>query len=211
MIQKIPVVGHDEHRPPEALEIFLQPLDGIHVQMVGRLVQQQQIRSGEHQPGQIDPGLLPAGKAHKGPLLHFRVNVQTGAHPVVGDLLVVAAAQLIGGLQLAVALQIHRPPRRHIRLHGLHLGGHILQPDKGLPEHLTDGQRRIIDRQLLQKPQARALCDGDRSALIVLLPRQDLQQGGLAAAVGADDAGPFSGKQVKGEPLQNMVLSKVFV
>ncbi len=137
--------------------------------------------------------------------------MQAGAHPVVGDLLIVAAAQLIGGLQLTVALQIHRPARRHIRLHGLHLGGHILQPDKGLLEHLPNGQRRIIHRQLLQKPQARALGDGHRSALIVLLPRQDLQQSGLAAAVRPHDAGPLAGQQVKGESLQNMALSKVFV
>ena len=72
MIEKIPVVGDDEHRPAEGLEIVLQPLDGIHVQVVGGLVQQQKVGAGEHEPGQVDPGLFPAGEGHEGPRLHLR-------------------------------------------------------------------------------------------------------------------------------------------
>ena len=43
-IQKIPVVGDGHHRATEGADVFLQPLRGLKVQMVGGLVQQQDIR-----------------------------------------------------------------------------------------------------------------------------------------------------------------------
>ena len=43
-VQKIPVVGDGHHRATEGADVFLQPLRGLKVQMVGGLVQQQDIR-----------------------------------------------------------------------------------------------------------------------------------------------------------------------
>ena len=43
LIQEIPVMGDGEHRALEFQQVFLQPLHAFHVQMVGGLVQQQNI------------------------------------------------------------------------------------------------------------------------------------------------------------------------
>ena len=43
-VQKVAVVGNCHHRAPEGADIVLQPLGGMEVQVVGRLVQQQDVR-----------------------------------------------------------------------------------------------------------------------------------------------------------------------
>ena len=43
-VQKHPVMGYDDHRPVIILQIPFQPADGRHIQVVGRLVQKQDIR-----------------------------------------------------------------------------------------------------------------------------------------------------------------------
>ena len=48
-VQEIPVVGDDENGAFVVDQVVFQPCDGIHVQMVGRLVEQQKIRGGEQQ------------------------------------------------------------------------------------------------------------------------------------------------------------------
>ena len=118
--------------------------------MVGGLVQQQKVGARKHQPGQIDPGLFAARKAHKGPLLHGGVDVQAAGHPVIGHLHIIAAPQLIGGLERAVAGHVHRLSRGHVLLQGAHLVPHLLQPGKGLPQHLPDGGALVVNGELLQ-------------------------------------------------------------
>ena len=49
-VQEIAVMGDGHHRPPEGADILLQPLRGMEVQVVGRLVQQQDIRILQNEP-----------------------------------------------------------------------------------------------------------------------------------------------------------------
>ena len=49
-VKKIPVMRDREHCALKLLDVFLQPLDAVHVQMVGRLVEQQNIRLFQQQP-----------------------------------------------------------------------------------------------------------------------------------------------------------------
>jgi hypothetical protein len=48
-------VADDQHRRPVAFEEILEPERRLEVEMVGRLVEQQQVRAGEEQGGQRDP------------------------------------------------------------------------------------------------------------------------------------------------------------
>ena len=57
------VVGHREHGSLERLEPLLERLGGLHVQVVGRLVEQQQGRSGQLEQQDLEPGLLPSAEA----------------------------------------------------------------------------------------------------------------------------------------------------
>ena len=70
LIQEIPVVGHGDDGPGEALQIIFQHRHGGNVQVVGRLVQQKHIGSRGQNPQQEQPPLLAAGKPADEPVLH---------------------------------------------------------------------------------------------------------------------------------------------
>lgn len=57
-----PVVAHEQERPVEVRDGLLEHLLGRDVQMVGRLVQHEQVGRGEHHLRKRDPGLLPAAQ-----------------------------------------------------------------------------------------------------------------------------------------------------
>ena len=60
VIQEITVVGNGHHGAGEAVQKLLQPLDGLCVQVVGGLVEQQHVGLGQQQPAQRDAALLAA-------------------------------------------------------------------------------------------------------------------------------------------------------
>ena len=55
-------MGCDEQRAGASPEVLLQPLEGAEVQVVRRLVEEEQVRRGDHEPRQRGPRLLPAGQ-----------------------------------------------------------------------------------------------------------------------------------------------------
>ena len=59
-VQKIAVVGNDDDRPGVVHQIGFQPCDGFHVQVVGRLVQKDDIRFGEQELTEGDARFLTA-------------------------------------------------------------------------------------------------------------------------------------------------------
>ena len=81
-VQEIPVVGDGDHRAVERANVLLQPLGSVEVQVVGGLVQQQDVRVLQDEAAQVHPGLFPAGEAVEqlGPLA-----VRNGQ--AVGDLI----------------------------------------------------------------------------------------------------------------------------
>ena len=62
VVQEVPVVGDRHHGARVLLQVLLQPLHALRVQVVGRLVEQQQVRLGQQQRAQRDPAPLAAGQ-----------------------------------------------------------------------------------------------------------------------------------------------------
>ena len=54
IVQELAVVRNQKHRAPERLQIVLKPFDGLDVQVVGGLVQEQHVRLREQDFGQFD-------------------------------------------------------------------------------------------------------------------------------------------------------------
>ena len=52
----------EQQRSAEVLEMTLEPLDGVDVQVVGRLVEQQQVRLVHQRPAEQHASLPPAGQ-----------------------------------------------------------------------------------------------------------------------------------------------------
>jgi hypothetical protein len=55
-------MAHDDSAPPVGPQEVEQPLAGVVVEVVGGLVQQEQVAAGEQDAGQLDPAALPAGQ-----------------------------------------------------------------------------------------------------------------------------------------------------
>ena len=59
-VEEPAVVGHDEHRPAARGEVAREPVDALDVEVVGRLVEQQQLGGVEQQPRERDAPPLAA-------------------------------------------------------------------------------------------------------------------------------------------------------
>ena len=105
LVQKVAVVGDGQDGALEPFQILLQPLGGPQVQVVGGLVQKEDVGVLQDEPGQVDPGLLPAGQLVEGPLPHFLGNRQAVAHLIFIGVSLIAAPGLKGGGQLVVSGQ----------------------------------------------------------------------------------------------------------
>ena len=105
LVQKVAVVGDGQDGALEPFQILLQPLGGTQVQVVGGLVQKEDVGVLQDEPGQIDPGFLPAGQLVEGPLPHFLGNGQAAAHLIFIGVSLIAAPGLKGGGQLVVSRQ----------------------------------------------------------------------------------------------------------
>ena len=60
VVEEVPVVGHGDDGPVVFVQVTLEPGDRLGVEMVGRLVEQQQIGLGEQQAAQCDAPALAA-------------------------------------------------------------------------------------------------------------------------------------------------------
>src|ERR1700724_4835001 len=61
IVEKIAVVGDDQDRARISAQVPLKPIDGLRVEMVGRLVEEQKLRLFEKQLAERDAAALAAG------------------------------------------------------------------------------------------------------------------------------------------------------
>ena len=98
LVQKVPVMGHRQHRPGEGLQVLLQNGQGGDVQVIGGLVQQQDVGSLHQQGEEVQPPPLPAGELPDGLALELGGEEESLHH--------------LGGGE--------------VPLPGLHLAGHLV-------------------------------------------------------------------------------------
>ena len=189
VVEEVPVVGDGEDGARVARKVLFEPEDGFGVEVVGGLVEQEKVGLLQQQLAQRDAALLTTGedgdigvtgRAAQGVhgLLELGVDV-----PRVGrvDLLLELAHLLHEGVEVGVGFA--------------HLGGDLVEPvevDLDLAEAFLDVAAHVlllVERWLLQQ-DADAVARGQACLAVAGLvePRHDLEDGGLAGAVGADDA-----------------------
>ena len=61
-VEEVAIVSHEDHRTGKAFEIIFQPADRLGVEVVGRLVEQQQIRLASERAAERDAAFFTAGK-----------------------------------------------------------------------------------------------------------------------------------------------------
>ena len=203
-VQKIAVVADGQHRALKVGDVVLQPFRGPQVKVVGGLVQQQNVRVLQNEAGQIHPGLFAAGEQGKFPLPHIGRNLQPVCHPAALKIHVVAAqsAEIVGH-----PVVLPQQGGGGVPLHPLgqlvHAGEHGAQGGVGLLQHVLGGVALRVAGDL--GDEAHAPSPGHRHRALVWgqLPRQQAEQRGFAAAVGAKDADVLAALHIKGQPAEH--------
>ena len=200
-VQEVAIVGNDDHGAVPGGQHALQPADRVDVQVVGGLVEQQHVGVGEQRLGQ-QHAQLPA----RGDLAHgARVLVQRDAQP---------QQQLAGAGLGGIAVELGEA---HLQVgHGhavllAHLGQRVdaLALGRDLPELMVAHDHGVDDPLVLegelvlaQLAEPGARLDHHLPGGRFQVPAEDLHEGGLAAAVGADQPVAVTIAELDGDILE---------
>ena len=203
-VQEIAVMGNGDHGAVELIEIFLQPLGGLQVQMVGGLIQQQDIRILQNEASQIHAGLFAAGEVVEEPCAHIGVNGEAVCHLVDSGVGIVAAQTFKAGRQLAVAAEdgLIALPCRHALGEGIHLFFEHMHAAKRRLQHVLHRVAHRVHRDLGDEAHAAARGDDHIALVIVQFAGEDAEQRCLACAVFTQQTHPLTGIDLEGQSVQ---------
>ena len=187
-------------------QVLLEPLHALRVQVVGGLVEQQQVGLGQQQPAQRDPPLLAAGQAG---------DVGVGRR----------AAQRVHGL-LDLAVQVPGVPVVELLLQAAHLleqlvgvvGRHLLGDLVVLGEQPLGLGHAVLDVAedrlglvqlglLVEQAHGEARHQARVAVGRLLHARHHPEQGRLAGAVRADDADLGAGQERQRDVVENDLVA----
>ena len=204
VVEEVAVVGHGHDGALVVLEVALQPRHRLGVQVVGGLVEQQQVGLGEQQPAQRHAAALAARElrdvgvgGRQAQRVHRRVEHRVEV-PRVGRVdLLLQARELVGGLVGVVGGQLVEAVQQPAQL------GHALLD---VAAHVLG----LVERGLLlEQAHRRAGREPRLAAVLGVLPGHDPQQGGLARAVEAEHADLGAGEEAQGDVLEHLLVRRV--
>ena len=204
VVEEVAIVGDGHDRALVLGEVALQPADRLGVEVVGRLVEQQQVRLGQQQPRERDPPPLAAGErrdvrvaGRAAQRVHRLVDHRVEAPGVGGVDLLLQPRELVGGLVGVVGRQLVEAVEQVAQLADavLDVAAHVL----GLVELGL----------LLEQPDAGAGRELGLAAIVSVLPGHDPQQRRLAAAVEAQHADLGAGRKLSEMSLQHFLVRRM--
>ena len=148
VVQEVPVVGDGQDRARVGGQVLLEPLHALGVEVVGRLVEQQQVRLGQQQLAQRHPAALTAGQ------MGHRLVGRRAAQRVHRLLELRVDVPGVGGVELL--LQLAHLVHQLVGVVGGHQLGDLVVPvELALDRHalldvLADGLGLVQLRLLLQ-------------------------------------------------------------
>ncbi len=192
-VQEIAVVADNQHGARPFAQRFFQPFDGLHIQVVGRLIQDQQIGLFQQQTRQQGARLLPAAQMAYGHIPGGFVQSQALQGALDAHFVIIAASMGKGVLQDAILSQ-----QGFIEISAFHRRFHLMQASflalKMRKNSLHLCHHQVVTRckgfdgflsQIAQPPSAGMLhAAGCRLAQ----PCQDQQQRSFPNAVWPDQA-----------------------
>ena len=186
LVEELAVVRDDENRAGIALQILLEPEQRLQVEMVGRLVQQQQVRLLRQQPGQVRPHHPAAAHLARGPVEILLAEAEAG-EDLLGLGFEAIAAQLVEPV-MHVVMDLLRVQRldRVVRLPRLEDAAELRvfrRDGRGQFDDRLVADRRVLLRQIADRDAAFA---GDLAGIGGFLAQDDRKERGLPGAVRAD-------------------------
>ncbi len=195
-------------RPLElAGQPLLQPDDRLDVKMVGRLVEEEHVGVDGEDFRQGDAHLPAAAERFHRAAIGVRADAETGQHRLGAGLEIVAAAMLELLVGIAVAgQQVGHGVIRHRLAHG-GLHGAEFHPQRhgagGGRHHLFQGRAAGHLADILgEVADDRILATADLAGIGMLLAGDQAEDGGLAGAVGADQAAAAAGEDLEAGVLE---------
>ena len=170
LVEEVTVVGDHEQGDAGLGQVFLQPFDHLHVEVVRWLVEDEQVRVVEQHHRQGEAFHLAAGKVAY--LLLVIRKLETGQHLHETQLI----RNGLGGFPFQSAV------------HG-----------SGFLDHVLDGQVRIVIRKLLQIAHTDVVGEGHGAGIHRLFPDDDLQQSGFPGSVGGNQGSLVSFLDAEGD------------
>ncbi len=204
VVEEVTVVRDRDDRALVLGQVLLEPRDRLGVEVVGRLVQQQQVGRAQQQATQRDAPALAAGElAHVGVgrrqaqrvhrMFELRVEV-----PRVGRFdLRLQRAELLGDVLGVVRRQLVEAVEQRLRL-----GDAVLDVAR-------DVLALVELWLLLEHADARARCELRLAAVLLVDARHDPQQRRLASAVVAEHADLRAGKERERDVVEHRLVGRV--
>ena len=189
MIEEVAVVRDTNHRACVLLQVLLQPVDTLRIKVVGRLVQQQDIRLLQEQSAERHAAPLAARQR-----LHICVvgGTTQRVHRAVEFLVDVPC---VCAIQLVLQLRLPRQQRVEVGIrlcegsvYLVVLAQHVHHGLHALLHYLANGLRRVQFRVLLQIAHRVARREHHFALVVRLHACDNLHQRGLTRAVQTDDA-----------------------
>jgi len=189
--------GDEQHRPVEAGQRLFQPGDGADIQMVGRLVEQQQIGLGNQRLGQQHAPPPAAGKLGQSAVGRQLQTAQgtfdqlLQAPAILGFQRLLHVHQLV---EIVLVLDVHA----EVVVLGQQFAD-AFQPLGDDIEHRTVIGARQLLRQLADLQTRRA---PDLAVVGAAIALDQAQHARLARAVAADDADPLTPRDLPGHAVE---------
>ena len=188
-------MGDHHHRAAKLADQPFQPQDAIEVEVVGRLVEQQQVGFGDQRAGErhaLDATAREAGDQHVGR------QTQAGQHLLHTLVQPPGVGRFHRVLQFVQAGKRRRGGRFGHRMHRRVV---IHQQAGGIAQAVGDGGEHLAlqdeVRLLRHVGHLEAVLPPHRAVVQRRLPGQRAQQAGLARAVAADQRHPFAGIELE--------------
>ena len=208
VVQKVAVVRDGEHRTLVVLEELLEPEDRLGVQVVGRLVQKQQVRCLEQDPaerhaaplatGEVVDQLVGVGALQR---VHRLRELAVQVPPVHGIDLVLELAHL---LHQRVVVRLGVGHLLADIVESVDLGDHVAKRHLDV---LLDGLGVVKLGLLLEQPHRVARRQARLAVRDLLLAGHDLEQRRLAHAVRAHDADLGPGEEPHRHVVKNDLVA----
>ena len=208
VVEEVAVVGDGDDGTLVGGQVLLQPQHALGVQVVGGLVQQQQVRCLQQQLAQGHAAALTTGQVLD---LGVRRRAAQGVHGLLELGVQVPGVRGVDlGLELAHLL--HESVEVRVRIG--HLGGDLVEAVQlalDLGHALLDvAQHRLVlvERRLLHEDADR-VARGQTSLAVggLVQAGHDLEDGGLTGAVGTDHADLGAGQEGHGDVVEDDLVS----
>ncbi len=202
-------MGHGHDGALVLGEVLLQPVHRLGVEVVGGLVEQQQVGLLQQQLAQRDAALLTAGEVGDGPVAG---RAAQGVHGLLE-----LGVEVPGVRVVQLLLQLAHLFEQRVGVVGRHLLGDLVEPvelalDLGdAVLHVLQDRLRLVQRRLLEQDADGVAGREERVTVRGLLqPRHDLQNGRLTGAVRADDADLRPREEVQGDVVEDHLVAVRF-